>query len=59
MALPVAATPVLDAEDAKAFFAKVDSDLRKPVGRVPTPKLKSVDDLIEKYVGQRRQKQSL
>jgi hypothetical protein len=40
MALPISPTPVLEGEDARKFLERVERDLKKPLGLVPTPKLK-------------------
>ncbi len=56
MALPIAATPVLNGEAAKKFFAKIDSDLQKTTQLVDTPKLDKAQKLIKEYARKRRQK---
>ncbi len=47
MARPIAPTPKLNAKATRKFLDKVDRDLTKPMGKVPTPR---VDKAIEKIM---------
>jgi len=50
MALPIAATPALKGRDASAFLRRIESDLKKPLTYIPTPKLGQAKELVKKYV---------
>jgi hypothetical protein len=50
MALPIAATPVLEGKDASDFLRRIESDLKKPLKYTPTPKLGKARELVKKYV---------
>lgn len=39
MALPIGSTPTLYGKEAEEFTKKIEEDLKKPVGLIPTPKL--------------------
>jgi len=39
MALPISSTPKLGKDASKKFIKKVERDLKKKVGKIPTPKL--------------------
>jgi hypothetical protein len=54
MALPIAATPVLTGQDAKAFSATIEQDLKKPSRLVPTPKLEQARKLIKQQHASKR-----
>lgn len=47
MALPIAATPTLNAKASKKFYKQIERDLKHPVGPVPTPKIKDAIRLIK------------
>ena len=49
MARPITATPVLTGEEAANFIIKIHEDAKKPVGRVPTPRLRRAEELIKQY----------
>lgn len=49
MALPIAATPILEGKEAANFLNKIKADLKKPVTYKPTPKLGQVKELIKTY----------
>lgn len=49
MALPIAATPTLKGRDASVFLRRIESDLKKPLTYIPTPKLGQAKELIKKY----------
>jgi hypothetical protein len=55
MALPIAATPVLTGQDAKAFSATIEKDLKKPSRLVPTPKLEQARKLIKQHASKRKE----
>jgi len=55
MALPIAATPVLEGEAAKIFFAKIESNLKRPSRLIDTPNLGKAKELIREYAAKRRQ----
>ncbi len=46
MARPIAPTPSLDAKSWHLFLKRVDRDLKKPVGPVPTPKIDQAIKMI-------------
>lgn len=48
MAQPIGATPVLTGKEAAEFITKLHKDVKKPVGLIPTPKLKEARKLIDK-----------
>lgn len=47
MALPIAATPVLEGKCAESFFKKIKDDLRNPVHLAPTPNAERAKSKIE------------
>jgi hypothetical protein len=53
MARPITPTPKLNKQESISFLKKVERDLRRPVGLVPTPKLNQARDLIRVYALQR------
>lgn len=55
MALPIAATPVLTGQDAEAFSATIEKDLKKPSRLVPTPKLEQARELIRQHASKRKE----
>ncbi len=55
MALPIAETPVLTGQDAKAFSATIEKDLKKPSRLVPTPKLEQARKLIRQHASKRKE----
>lgn len=54
MALPIAATPVLEGKAAESFFNTVREDLKTPSYIIPTPKLDQAMALIRKHAEQRK-----
>ena len=54
MALPVAATPILKGKEASNFLRKIESDLKKPLKFIPTPKLDQAKKLVKQYVAKRK-----
>lgn len=57
MALPIAATPILEGTEATRFLGQIQRDLKKPVDYRPTPKLGKARRLIKIYAAkQQRQK---
>jgi hypothetical protein len=46
MALPITPTPVLEGKDAVRFLQRVQADLKKPVGLVPTPNLDKAKEIF-------------
>ncbi len=53
MALPIAATPVLEGREASDFLHRIEKDLQKPSNYTPTPKLGKVKEVIKLYVAKR------
>ena len=49
MALPIAETPVLTGQDAEAFSATIEKDLKNPSRLIPTPKLEQARKLIRQH----------
>ena len=54
MALPIAATPVLEGKDAKQFLDTIKNDLETPVALTATPKLEQARELIRDYDRKKR-----
>lgn len=54
MALPIAATPVLEGREARDFLLVIEKDLKKPARAVATPKLEQAKVLIKKYAAERK-----
>ena len=47
MARPIAPTPKLNKSSTEKFLSKVQRDLERPVGLVPTPKLAEAIKMIK------------
>lgn len=45
----------LNTKDSKKFLAKIKRDLKKPVGPVPTPKIKNAEKLIRANMALRQE----
>jgi len=54
MALPIAATPVLEGQDAKQFLETIARDLQTPVTLAATPKLEKAAQRIREYAAKKR-----
>ena len=54
MALPIAATPILEGKEAIRFLGQIQSDLKKPVDYKPTPKLGKARKLIQLYAAKQQ-----
>lgn len=54
MALPIAATPILEGKDATRFLGQIQSDLKKPANYKPTPRLGKARQLIKAYAAKQR-----
>lgn len=46
MARPIAPTPQLRGKEADTFLARVEADLRKPTGPVPTPNIDKAISMV-------------
>ena len=46
MAIPIKPTPKLNKEESEKFLAKVDEGLKKPSGKISTPKLHAAEKRI-------------
>lgn len=49
MATPIAPTPVLKGREAVEFQKRLESDLKRPVSLVETPKIRKARELIKQY----------
>lgn len=49
MATPIAPTPVLKGKEALEFQKRLESDLKRPVSLVETPKIRKARELIKQY----------
>ena len=49
MATPIAPTPVLKGREAVEFQKRLESDLKRPVSLVGTPKIGKARELIKRY----------
>jgi len=47
MALPISSTPKLGKDASKKFIKRVERDLKKKVGKIPTPKLNEAICIIK------------
>ncbi len=56
MALPIAPTPVLKGKEAADFLAKVERDLKNPVGYVPTPRLAKAREIIKRNASKTKER---
>jgi len=49
MAQPISVTPILTGKEATKFLNRVCREAKKPVGRIPTPKLVEAEELIKNF----------
>jgi len=49
MATPIAPTPILKGKEAVEFQKRLESDLKRPVSLVETPKIEKARELIKQY----------
>jgi hypothetical protein len=46
MARPISPTPKLDKKSSEYFLKRIESDLKKPIGAVATPRLENAVTMI-------------
>jgi len=50
VALPIAPTPKLNRKDSEAFLKRVEKDLKKKIGLIPTLRLKKAEKAIRNFL---------
>lgn len=50
MSKPITPTPKLNAKESETFLKRLESDLKKPLTYVPTPKLKEALEILRRLV---------